>query len=338
MSATRPSALSVNTVELKHQWAMQRNRTLVRTYLLSSSAVPLPGSWSRDDFRLPSLSRSTHGGNTMAPLSISEPSLFTPGQRAVFEGFSKNRHPLLRKRGVGPCLPSCKTPENTKTPQQSYHQVYMHFAQPLRPVPKPGQTLPRSQRRPTESRERQCKQPVNLETLSVRGTTFLSTRHSPDGASSTSRSHTHQLHVFLPAEGAGPGEDRERESVDEGFMDELDSKVNTLRARLQQYPKKPKQCDLEKSLTEVTHRASHRSCISAVSQEGLLKEDVKRSKERSLAPHTLQKQFHTWTLRLHRVSSWPVRISQDISLEMQLVQKRSLMQWSHASWKPLKKV
>lgn len=184
------------------------------------------------------------------PPSISEPSLFTPGQRAVFEGFSKNRHPLFRKRG-GPSLPSCKTPENTKTPQQSYHQVYMHFSQPLRPAPKPGQTLPRSQRRPTESRERQCKQPVNLETLSVRGKTFLPTRHSPDGASSaTSRSHTHQLHVFLPAGGAGPGEDRDSESVDEGFiMDELDSKVNTLRARLQQYPKKPKQCDLEKSLT-----------------------------------------------------------------------------------------
>jgi len=55
--------------------------------------------------------------------------------------------------------------------------------------------------------------------------------------------------VFLPAEGAGPGEDRDSESFDEAFMDELDSKVNTLRARLQQYPKKPKQCDIEKSLT-----------------------------------------------------------------------------------------
>ncbi|XP_077052232.1 uncharacterized protein LOC143702344 [Siphateles boraxobius] len=251
MSATRPSALSVNTVELKHQWAMQRNRTLVRTHLLSSSANPLPGSWTRDDFRLPSLSRSTHGRNTMVPLSISEPSLFTPGQSDVFEGFSKNRHPLLRKRD-GPSPPSCKTPENTKTPQQSLHQVYMHFAQPLRPVPKPGQTVPRSQRRPTESRERQCKQPVNFETLSVRGNTFLPTRHSPDGASSSkSRSHTHQLHVFLPAEGAVPGEDRDSELVDEGFMDELDSKVNKLRARLQQYPKKPKQCDLEKSLTGI---------------------------------------------------------------------------------------
>jgi len=121
----------------------------------------------------------------------------------------------------------------------------MHFSQPLRPVLKPGQTLPRSQRRPTERKERQ---PVNLETLSVRGKTFLPTRHYPDGASS-SRSHTHQLHVFLPAEGAGPGEDRDSESIDEGFMDELDSKVNTLRARLQQYPKKLKQCDIEKSLT-----------------------------------------------------------------------------------------
>ncbi|KAK9957541.1 hypothetical protein ABG768_011782 [Culter alburnus] len=248
MSATtRPSGLSVNTVELKHQWAMQRNRTLVRTYLLSSSVLPLPGSRSRDDFRLPSLSRSTHGRTTMVPLSISEPSLFTPGQRAVFEGFSKNRHPLLLKSG--PSLSSCETPENTKTPQQSYHQVYMHFSQPLRPVPKVTQTFTRSQRRSTESRSlqplvRQCRQPVNLETLSVRGKTCLPTRHLPDASSATSRT---QLHVFLPAEGAGREEDRDSESVDEGFMDELDSKVTTL--RLQQDPKKPKQCGLEKSLT-----------------------------------------------------------------------------------------
>lgn len=51
--------------------------------------------------------------------------------------------------------------------------------------------------------------------------------------------------MFLPAEGAGQEEDRDSESVDEGFMDELDNKVTTL--RLQQDPKIPKQ--IEKSLT-----------------------------------------------------------------------------------------
>ncbi|XP_016107786.1 uncharacterized protein [Sinocyclocheilus grahami] len=208
MSAARgPSGLSMNTVELKHQWAMQRNRTLVRTYLLSSSVLPLPVSWSRDYFRLPSLSRSTHGRTTTVPLSISEPCLFTPGQRAVFEGFSKNRRPLLHKRG--PSSPSCKTLENTKVPQQSYHQVYMHFSQPLKPVPKVGQAFTHSQRRATENRGlqalvRQHKQPINLETLSVRGQTFLPTQHLPTSSSSAPRT---QLHVFLPAEGARQEED-----------------------------------------------------------------------------------------------------------------------------------
>lgn len=242
MSVTRgPSGLSMNTVELKHQWALQRNRALVRTYLLSSSVLPLPGSRSRDDFRLPSLSRSTHGRTTTVPLNVSEPCLFTPGQRAVFEGFSKKRCPLLNKRG--PSSPSCETLENTKTPQQSYHQVYMHFSQPLKPVPKVGQAFTYSQRRATESRGMQAlvRQPKNVETLSVRGKTCFPTQHLPTSSSSAPRT---QLHVFLPAESTRQEEDRDSESVDEGFMDELE-KVNTL--RLQQDPKIPKQ--IEKSLT-----------------------------------------------------------------------------------------
>ncbi|XP_059366257.1 uncharacterized protein LOC132104711 [Carassius carassius] len=237
------SGLSMNTVELKHQWAMQRSRTQVQTYLLSSSVHPLPGSCSRDDFRLPSLSRSTHGRTTAVPLSISEPCLFTPGQRTVFEGFSKNHHPLLHQ--PGPSL-SCKTLEKPKTPQQRYHQV-MQFSQPLKPVPMVGQAFTHSQQRATENRGlqplvRQRRQPVNLQTLSVREKTCLPTHHLPTSSSSASRT---QLHVFLPAEGAGQEEDRDSESVDEGFMDELDNRVTNL--RLQQDPKTPKQ--IKKSLT-----------------------------------------------------------------------------------------
>ncbi len=161
------------------------------------------------------------------------------------ERFSKSRRPLLHK--CGPSSPSCKTLENTQTPQQSYHQVYMHFSQPLKPVPKVGQAFTHSQRRATESRGlqalvRQHRQPINLETLSVRGKTCLPTQHLPTSSSSSPRT---QLHVFLPAEGARQEEVRDSESVDEGFMDELDNKVTTL--RLQQDPKIPK--EKEKSLT-----------------------------------------------------------------------------------------
>ncbi|XP_052388913.1 uncharacterized protein LOC127935252 [Carassius gibelio] len=229
MSVMRGSSgLSTNTVELKHQWAMQRNCTPVQTCLLSSSVHPLPGSCNRDDFRLPSLSRSTHGRTTAVPLSISEPCLFTPGPRAVFEGFSKNHHPLQHQ--PGPSL-SCKTLEKPKK----------HISQPLKPVPKVGQAFTHSQQRATENRGlqslmRQRRQPINLQTLSVRGKTCLPTQHLPTSSSSASRT---QLHVFLPAEGAGQEEDQDSESVDEGFMDELDNRVTNL--RLQQDPKTPRQ-------------------------------------------------------------------------------------------------
>lgn len=148
--------------------------------------------------------------------------MFTPGQRAVFERFSKNQHLLLHKPAPSP---SCKTLEKPKMPQQSYHQVYMHFSQPLKPVPRDGPAFTRSQRRATENRGlqplvRQRRQPINIETSSIRGKTCLPTQHLPTSSSSASRT---QLHVFLPAEGAGLEEDRDSESVDEGFMDELDN-------------------------------------------------------------------------------------------------------------------
>ncbi|XP_056336348.1 uncharacterized protein LOC130247167 [Danio aesculapii] len=236
MSAAKgASGLNMNTVELKHQWAMQRNRSLVQTYLLSSSALPLPGTRIRDDFRLPSLSRSTHGRTTTVPLSISEPSLFTPGQRTDFQ--SKTRGPFLRNRA--PSLPSSKSPED-------YNQVYMRFSQPLRPIPKSAQTLTRAQRRTTETRApqplvRPFSKPLNPETLSIRGKTCVLSQHS--NMSSSSRT---QLHVFLPVEGAALEDDRDSESVDEGFMDELDNKITSL--RLQRDPKALKQCTRGKSL------------------------------------------------------------------------------------------
>ncbi len=122
----------------------------------------------------------------------------------------------------------------------------MHFSQPLKPVPKVGRAFTHSQRRATESRSlqalaRQHRQPINLEALSVRGKTCLPTQHLPTSSSNEPRT---QLHVFLPVDGARQENDRDSESDDEGFMDELDNKVTTL--RLQQDPKIPK--PIEKSL------------------------------------------------------------------------------------------
>ena len=46
-----------------------------------------------------------------------------------------------------------------------------------------------------------------------------------------------ELHVFLPTgDPSAEGEEADAESVDEGFMDELDSKINALRLRPKSVP------------------------------------------------------------------------------------------------------
>lgn len=171
--------------------------------------------------------------------SISEPSLFKPRHWAFLGEFSSSCAPLRRR---APSLPSCKTAENSKMPQQSYHQVYMHFSQPLRPTSKVAKkTVTRCEQKPTTERRnlqplaRHSSEPPKHETLSVRGKTCLLSQPLLT-ASAASRK---ELHIFLPAEGAEEEETRDSESVDEGFMDELDNKISTL--ALQHDPKIPKQ-------------------------------------------------------------------------------------------------
>lgn len=68
------------------------------------------------------------------------------------------------------------------------------------------------------------------EPLSVVGKPCLLTcsQRPPAGPART------QIHVFLPSE--AEGEEADRESVDEGFMDELDSKITSLKLQ-QEAPK-----------------------------------------------------------------------------------------------------
>lgn len=127
-------------------------------------------------------------------------------------------------------------------PQQSYHQVYMHFSQPLRPTSKVAKkTVTRCGQKPTTERRnlqplaRHSSEPPKHETLSVRGKTCLPSQP----LSTASAASRKELHIFLPAEGAEEEETRDSESVDEGFMDELDNKISTL--ELQHDPKIPKQ-------------------------------------------------------------------------------------------------
>ncbi|KAI1901781.1 hypothetical protein AGOR_G00037930 [Albula goreensis] len=88
----------------------------------------------------------------------------------------------------------------------------------------------------------QYRQPLHGETLAVRGKQCLPVPSSPS-APAPART---QLHVFLPTEGAVQREERDNESVDEGFMDELDSKVISLKlqqgeAKTSTHPVNPSQ-------------------------------------------------------------------------------------------------
>ncbi|KAI4904990.1 hypothetical protein NFI96_017071 [Prochilodus magdalenae] len=227
-----PSGTGLNAVELKDQQAVPTGRALSRTYLLSSSLPPLPrasGSTFGESLKLPSLARTAHRRTSMVPLSISEPSLFTPVQRVVYDGFPRNYRPSPRKHA--PSLSFCKLCDKTNGPPQIYQPAYAHFSHPIRPVSKPDQPITRARRltaghcglRPLV---KQCRQTPNNETLSIRGTPCLPSRPSAAAAATTSRT---QLHVFLPVEGAGEEEDKDSESIDEGFMDEVENKVSILK-------------------------------------------------------------------------------------------------------------
>ncbi|XP_034561176.1 uncharacterized protein LOC117828254 [Notolabrus celidotus] len=232
-----------------------------QAFLLTSSVnTPLTGArggggggWgSRNPLRLPALAATTkgsHGRSSMARLSISEPSLLTANENILFEGFSSNRHPKVLQKRPPPLAPfskssillPCKTclPLRTTEPHQPQNHhcnkpAYLHFSKAIQPSSKP-----RPARRPshrsapsTETVQgdlRASVMPHNPlsqgEPLSVVGKPCLlscserSTQRTVTGPART------QLHVFLPTE--AEGEEVDSESVDEGFMDELDSKITS---------------------------------------------------------------------------------------------------------------
>ncbi|XP_029299337.1 uncharacterized protein LOC115015869 [Cottoperca gobio] len=190
----------------------------------------------------------------MAHLSFSEPSLLTPNENILFEGLSSNRHPsVVQKRPPPPppfskssvMLP-CNTCHPSGTSQQQIHQqvqscsrpAYIHFSQAIQPGSKP-RPVRRHSHNPALSSEMVQQgdlRPLVMqyrnsssqgEPLCVVGKPCLpSCRERPALAAAASPART-QLHVFLPTE--AEGEEVDSESVDEGFMDELDNKITSLK-------------------------------------------------------------------------------------------------------------
>ncbi|KAJ8384953.1 hypothetical protein AAFF_G00196190 [Aldrovandia affinis] len=176
MSTAAPSAgLGLDSGGLWHRRALQRSRTLARTYLMSYSAPPLPitnASRLRNTLQLPSLA----AGNP--PLHQTPSVALRPAEKLMVKPHRQSQFRSTEQRELRPSV--------------------MQY-----------------RRAPHEG------------TLAVRGKHCLPSPPAPSVAQLPTPART-QLHVFLPTEGAGEGEEGDNESVDEGFMDELD-KVTSLK-------------------------------------------------------------------------------------------------------------
>ncbi|XP_047460285.1 uncharacterized protein LOC125019512 [Mugil cephalus] len=221
----------------------QRSRALVQTYLLSGSGSRA----AKPPLRLPSLvaaAKGSHRRGSMARLSLSEPSLLTPNENLPSEGFSTSRRSSLFQKRPPPPAPlslfkACHPPgtgPSHQQPVQSFNKpTYIHFSQAIQPISKPRPVRRHSHNpslssemvsgdlRPSAAHRNSLSQ---VEPLSVVGKTCLLSCSQRPAAAGPARTH---LHVFLPSE--AEGEEADSESVDEGFMDELDSKMTSLRVQ-----------------------------------------------------------------------------------------------------------
>ncbi|XP_069372953.1 uncharacterized protein [Paralichthys olivaceus] len=242
----------------RHQKAVQESRALVQIHLLTSSVRPQPregagNTGSKAPLRLPSLVAAGRGSrrrSSMARLSLSEPSLLTLNENVQIEGFSHIRRPSVLQSGPPPPPPfskssallPCRTwlPPGRSQNQQNRQKgagcsrpVYIHLSQAIQLSSRPAR---RHSHNPTPSADTGNLRPLVMqdsssqsEPLSVVGKPYLpgcGQRLAPAPAAASGPARA-QLHVFLPTE--AEGEEVDRESVDEGFMDELDCKMTSLK-------------------------------------------------------------------------------------------------------------
>lgn len=193
--------------------------------------------------------------------SLSEPSLLNPNETVPFQGFSSNhRLSVLQKQPPAPPpiskssvpLPCkiCHPPRISQPHQQQSHQqvqscsrpTFIHFSQAIQLSSKP-RPVRRHSHNPVlaTDMEQGELQPAVIryhnstfqgEPLSVIGKPCLLSCSQRPAVSAAAGPARTQLHVFLPTE--AEGEEADSESVDEGFMDELDCKITSL--KLQQGP------------------------------------------------------------------------------------------------------
>lgn len=145
---------------------------------------------------------------------ITEPALSIPSPQC--QTLPYKFCPASQKRTSSlPCESTVRSP-------LACRPVYTHFSLPLRPLPRlhhvanPARSLNVSQCGLRPLVKQQHLPGCQVENLSIKGIPCFSRASSTKGPK--------QLHVYLPSEGTVEEDDKDSESIDEGFMDEVDHK------------------------------------------------------------------------------------------------------------------
>ncbi|RVE66737.1 hypothetical protein OJAV_G00110600 [Oryzias javanicus] len=211
---------------------------------------------SKVPLKLPSLVTAGKGPrrrSCTARLSLSEPSLLAPCESIQLEGFSsfhrlsvlQNQHPPLSTLPMKSSTRlSCQTfhlsgaqnHQKKQLPHSSLQPAFIHFSKAIRPSVRP-QAVRRHSHYPALSSEAGRSDLLTSAGLHGSPSSWeepLSVVGKPCLLRCSQRAARSQLHIFLPSE--AKAEEVDRESVDEGFMDELDIKIGSL--KLQEEPAK----------------------------------------------------------------------------------------------------
>ncbi|XP_038151958.1 uncharacterized protein LOC119790487 isoform X2 [Cyprinodon tularosa] len=229
--------MTVIGLDVNRLWPVGSARR--RSQLVSGSVRPVRRS--RAPLRLPSLEAAAKGpGRGTGTDRLSQPSLFDPGQDVLSEGLPGSHRPnILQIRPLPPLstskpspLPLCRNCSQNQTQNGP-----INFSGAIQPSARPRPAVRHSDN-PVLSSEvlhgdpRHRGSPPSQEEAPsvVEKPGFLSC--SPQPADTAGHPGRAQLHVYLPSE--ADGEEGDEESVDEGFMDEQDIRITSL--KLQEVP------------------------------------------------------------------------------------------------------
>lgn len=180
--------------------------------------------------------------------SVSDPFLLGQKDTDLFYGNHCHRQGVFQKQASVPptsrfSLPCEFFPSSRMSQLRKQHQEvqssnnpsFIHFCQAIRPSSKPRPTSRQLHNSSPTAETRKCNSaviwypnsPCQGEPLSVVGKPCLLSCSQRSAASTLPMPARPQLHIFLPTDDKGT--EMDSESVDEGFLDELDYKITTLK-------------------------------------------------------------------------------------------------------------